>query len=286
MLRVLTRDPSPRLVPPGQYQFTIGRGDVRRMGNERAFRLNGLPLNFRQRIHDTVSDRVDSLDKTQLAALVALALEYASEVYTPRLIADETGAEVATKGFAAAVAEQLASDLRDRARRKGATPDEMAHIERVCSDVSRLAQWTEAVPDSDADAYSWEVRETVEPRLKRAVKPEFFTTGWLEANVLTAQAQPSPPPFNIQPVGGVAPPPGVQYHLAINGQRSGPHVFANVQQWIVSGQLLPSVLAWRDGLADWIPLNRVPEFAPLFAAGSPPPLPGSGPPPIPGQTLA
>ena len=68
MLRVLVRDSGPRVIPPGQYLFTIGRGDVRRMGNERAFRLNGLPQNFRQQIQDAVQAKVGALDKTQLGA--------------------------------------------------------------------------------------------------------------------------------------------------------------------------------------------------------------------------
>jgi hypothetical protein len=287
MLRVLVRDPSAR-VPPGQYQFTIGRGDVRRMGNERAFRLNGLPDNFRQQICEAVQGRLDILDKTQVGALASLAHVYANAVYTPRLVADETGAEVASQGFASAVADELASDLRDRARRKGATGPELLHIEQACAD--SLSEWTDVVPDSDVDAYAWEVRESEQPRLKRTVKPKFLETGWLETSVLVPTGPPSTspplaPPGNGAPphLPGLAPaPPTFQYYLGLQGQRSGPHPLAHVQHWIGTAQLAATVLAWRDGLADWVPLSHLPELAPLFAATGPPPLPGSGPPPFPG----
>lgn len=296
MLRVLIRDPSGRVFPPGQYQFTIGRGDVRRMGNERAFRLNGLPPNFRQQIHDAVLAKMESLDKTQLGALAALALAYSTDVYTPRMVPDETGAEIASKGFASAVAEHLVGDLKDRARRKGATDRELTRIDHVCSE-ARLAEWTDVIADSDADAYGWEVRGGDDPRLKRAVRVEFFTPSWLDANVLTSQPPPGVPPAVVPPPlqgsypGPGAPPPpppppAFQYYVVLNGQRSGPHPFAHLQHWIGSGQLPGSTLAWREGLADWVALNQVPELAVLFASVPPLPLPGGGPPPVPGPKAA
>jgi hypothetical protein len=298
MLRVLVRDPSARVFPPGQYQFTIGRGDVRRMGNERAFRLNGLPPNFRQQIHDAVLARAEALDKTQLGALAALALAYSTDVYMPRLVPNETGAQDTSKGFASAVAEQLAGDLKNRARRKGATDPELQRIERMCLE-ARLAEWTDVVPDSDADAYASEVREVRDgddPRLKRAVRVEFFTPGWLEANVLTSQVPPGVSPGGGPPLlqggfsGPGAPPPpppsAFQYYVVLNGQRNGPHPFAHLQHWIGSGQLPGSTLTWREGLADWVASNQVPELAVLFTSVPPPPLPSSGPPPVPGPKAA
>ena len=207
---------------------------------------------------------------------------------------DETGAQIASKGFASAVAEQLASELKERARRKGAAEGELQRIERLCLEAG-LAQWTEVVPDSDADAYGWEVRESDEPRLKRAVKPEFFAVGWFEAHILAPRMEPNPsivPPPTVAPFGPgstVPPPPTLpvfQYYLVVNGQRSGPHVLAHVQHWIAAGQLAATVLAWRDGLSGWVPLNQVPELASLFATVAPPPFPGGEPPPIPGPKAA
>lgn len=291
MLRVLVRDSNTRLVPPGQYQFTIGRGDVRRMGNERAFRLNGLPYNFRQQIHEAVQGKVDELDTIQLASLATLALYYASDVYTPKLVPDETGAEIASKGFASAVAEQLAGDLKDRARRKGATDQDLQRIERACHG-TRLGEWTDPVPDSDADAYRWEVRESDQPRLKLAVKSEFFARGWLETTLSAARPDSPRPPSVLATesttlVHGVPSPTTFQfqYYLVLNGQSVGPYSLAFVQHWIGSGQVAPSTLAWRQGMPQWMPLTQVPELASMFGAATPPPLLGSGPPPVPGPKV-
>jgi hypothetical protein len=294
MLRVLARDPSARVVPPGQYQFTIGRGDVRRMGNERAFRLNGLPPNFRLQIQEAVQDKLDTLNQTQMAAMAALALAYSTDVYKPKRVPDETGFERDSRGFASAIAGQLADDLKDRARRKGATDGELQRIEKVCYE-DRLEQWTDVIPDSDADAYGWEVQESDQPRLKRVVKTEFFGAGWLEANVLATPVGARATAFSattgpgvVPPAPGMPPPlPGVtpqfQYYLAIQGQQSGPHPFAHLQHWISAGQLPASTLAWREGLTEWIAVKQIPELAPLFTSAAPPPLPGGGPPPMPGS---
>lgn len=288
MLRVLTRVPnSARVSPPGQYQFMVGPGDDRRMGNERAFRQNGLPYNFRHHIHEAVFAKVDVLDKAQLGALAALATFYASGVYTAQLVPTETGAEIASTGFASAIATRLAGELKDRARRAGATD---AELERIAKDaLPVLDKWTQGVPDSNTDAYDWEVRDVREgedPRLKRIVRTEFFTPGWFEGSVLNGQppAAGAGAAIGAPPLAGGTPPPpppGFGYHLVLQpGVPSGPYPAAHVQHWIRSGQITQETLTWRAGLAGWTPLSEVPELK-SFIAATPPPLPNAGPPPIP-----
>ncbi|MGZ8245698.1 tubulin-like doman-containing protein [Methylomagnum sp.] len=284
MLGVLSRDAA-ATIPPGQYLFSISRGENRRMGNERAFRLNGLPPLYRQAITEAVAERIDGLDLPQLAALAALAAYYGLTVYTPRLVADERGAEVPIKGFPAAIAEEVAQALRDRAIRRGASASEVRAKEHLASDY--LPDWTRAVEKSDADAYAWEIRQDEQIRFKRVVKPEFFESAWLEQALgkhaptpATAPTQPhpvAPPPFVPVP----PPLPQYVYYLAINGQQQGPYPHAQVREWIAARQLDPALLAWREGLAAWLPLNGIPELADLFVAAPPvpPPVP-SGPPPL------
>ena len=112
MLGVLERSKQ-RTTPSGQYQFAVARGDVRRIGNERAIRLNGLPANYREAIVERVNQTLDELDAAQCTALMALAGYYASAVYTAQLIALDTGARLRVTpqahgcdGFFAAILEK------------------------------------------------------------------------------------------------------------------------------------------------------------------------------------
>ena len=92
MLGVMTRS-AQRTLPAGQYQFMVERGDSLRMGNERAFRQNGLPVAYREQIVAQVNERLDAFDRTQIGTLAVLAGHYESRVYAPRVIPDETGAQ-------------------------------------------------------------------------------------------------------------------------------------------------------------------------------------------------
>ncbi len=118
MLGVMTRS-AQRTLPAGQYQFMVERGDSLRMGNERAFRQNGLPVAYREQIVAQVNERLDAFDRTQIGALAVLAGHYESRVYAPRVIPDETGAQSRRKGFASAIAGEASRELEGRALRKG-----------------------------------------------------------------------------------------------------------------------------------------------------------------------
>ena len=58
-----------------------------------------------------------------------------------------------------------------------------------------------------------------------------------------------------------------------NGERHGPYKEEDVRQWLRSGQVSSSDLAWHEGLADWQPLSALfpdeaPGAAPAAAAAS------------------
>ena len=284
MLGVVTRDPSAETVPPGQYLFAVGRGDIRRIGNERAFRLNGLPETYRTQILSEIADRRNALDSGQLRALAVLADSYALDVYAPRLIADETGTERPVKGFAAAIAEELARDMREKARRKIAGDPDSGPYERRANE--RLDEWSLSIEGSDADAYTWEVKEGERRRLKRVVRPVFFEPGGLR--VLLAQsgavekqaegAPVAPPPFGGPPPLPGAPPaiPQYLYYLAMDGKQRGPFTYEEVRHSVVAGQVSAETLAWREGLVTWASLGTITEVVALFS-GLPnqPSVPGS-----------
>jgi hypothetical protein len=299
MLGVLTRSPQ-RLVPNGQYQFTVARGDIRRIGNERAIRQNGLPQAYRDAIVARVQDALANLDGVQIAALGALCGYYEKEVYAPKLVATASGTELPRQGFASAIAAEAKLDLGDRARRKGVSAEDIARMgDRL---LDSLADWTTAVPESDADAYEWEVREPGadgKPRLKMVVQPAMLEAGRLDALAGAAapivvpqpqpQAQPQPawvqptlaattgvPP--LAPAPGLMPPPLVehQYHIGVNGQQYGPYGMQQLGQMLQSAQIAAAgTKVWRQGLPGWVELTQLAELAPLLAPAAP-----SMPPPL------
>ena len=294
MLGVLTRS-SQRVVPPGQYQFAVARGDVRRIGNERAVRQNGLPPAYREAIVERVQDRIAEMGPWQTAALAALCEYYESAVYTSKLVADGNGAEQERKGFASAIAAEAAAELNERARRQGLSDSEVKQaVNRL---LGNLKPWATVIAESDADAYEWEVREADDDgplRLKFMLNAEMLEPGRLEAllqgqpaaaataipqatipqaampGLMAAPGMP-PAPGTPPPLGGM-PPPLVehQYHLGVNGQQYGPFQASQIGQMLQAGQIaLAGTKVWRAGLAGWLELNQVPELAVVLQGASP-----------------
>ncbi len=288
MLGILERNKQ-RVVPAGQYQFAVARGDVRRIGNERAIRLNGLPANYRDQIVDRVNQALDELDAGQCCALAALADYYASAVYTAQLIELDTGAQDVRVGFASAIASEVRRQLDELAVRKGATPDELERSKRRLIEEEALRQWAEPVAESDADAYEWEVRaplDTNHPRLKFVMRQDAQARAGIAAllaggqvNAATAASFPAPGMAPPPPPGGIGfPPPPVQteqqYHLAISGQTYGPYSTSQVLKMLQERQLDPQATQiWRQGFAAWITLAQCNELMPPAAAMPPPPPP-------------
>jgi len=283
MLGVLTRS-TQRVPPLGQYMFMVRRGENLKMGNERAFRQNGLPRTYRDQIIAVVNEKLDELNVTQIAALSALASHYESEVYSPRYVQDETGAETPRKGFASAMAGELARELREKAIRKGISERDLDMLDALA--LERKASWAQAIEGSDQDAYEWEVRNPeadAGARLKYAIRPEFRDAAWLEQTLSTTNvaAQAQGPIDRLASSGGPPPLPSYQpntYLVAINGQQGGPYTPAHLAQFLAAGKLTQATLVWRQGMATWKPLGEIPE---LVGNVEPPPLP-AGVPPLPG----
>jgi len=292
MFGMLTRA-TQRVMPPGQYQFAVARGDVRRIGNERAIRQNGLPLTYRAAILSRVQETLADIDGLQASAVAALCAYYETAVYTPKLVSDSTGAEQVRKGFASAIAAEAKRDLRDSARRKGISDSELdRHERRLLED---LPSWAVVIGDSDADAYEWEVREPNEdqlPRLKFALHPSRLGVGGfddlLRANAFDASSVPvvSAPLFASGPLGvsGMPPPLGLVpsvdhlYFLGLNGQQYGPYTAQQIGQFLQAGQIAVAMTkVWRQGLAEWVDLS---SFAELMGTSQvvPPPLTQAPPP--------
>lgn len=277
MLGVLTRHTG-RVVPPGQYQFAVEPGDLRRIGNERAIRQNGMPASYEKNIALRIEEKLTALDAVQTAAMAALAKYYERTVYAPKLVAQADGSQLPYVGFGSAISAEVGARLRESARRKGMASDELDRTVQAL--LGRLKEWANVIGDSDGDAYDWEVREPEadgQPRLKYAIKAEMLEAGRLEQLLRPASA----PAAAVAPVFGMAPPPlggmppplvEYQYFLGINGQQQGPFTAQQIVQYVQAGQVLPATTkVWRAGLPAWTDLAQFAELAPLFL-GAPPPL--------------
>lgn len=79
-----------------------------------------------------------------------------------------------------------------------------------------------------------------------------------------------------QPQAGPAGPPPIpqpaQFHVAVNGQATGPFDIASLQQQAQSGQFTRDSLVWKEGMAQWAKAGDVAELHGLFGA-APPPIP-------------
>ncbi|MCR9275375.1 MULTISPECIES: SPFH domain-containing protein [Mameliella] len=71
------------------------------------------------------------------------------------------------------------------------------------------------------------------------------------------------------------PPPPVEHvwHLAKNGQTSGPYSKADLGKMVASGELTRETHAWTQGQDGWKRAGEVPELAQLFTVMPPPPPP-------------
>lgn len=77
---------------------------------------------------------------------------------------------------------------------------------------------------------------------------------------------------NSQPQMGMIPPPlpTTSYHIAVNGQTSGPFDRNALMQMALSGQLLPSSLVWKQGMTEWMKADSVDDLKDLFMPPIPP----------------
>ncbi len=68
------------------------------------------------------------------------------------------------------------------------------------------------------------------------------------------------------------------WYVAVNGQTTGPFSHEQMIAGVQSGQYSPSTMIWRDGFADWLPVEQVKELVqPGTAAAvvqAPPPMTG------------
>ena len=78
--------------------------------------------------------------------------------------------------------------------------------------------------------------------------------------------------MNQQTTPGAVPPPipTVAYHVAVNGQATGPFDMTTLQQMAMSGQLTADSLVWTAGMAQWEKAGSINELKALIIPPIPP----------------
>lgn len=81
--------------------------------------------------------------------------------------------------------------------------------------------------------------------------------------------------MNTNPTNANTPPPipnaNIQYFLAVNGAQQGPFDTNTIVSSIQNGTIAKEQLVWKAGLANWVQIDTLPEFASCFIV--PPPIP-------------
>lgn len=74
-----------------------------------------------------------------------------------------------------------------------------------------------------------------------------------------------------QPMSGSTPPPipVVAYHVAVNGQSTGPYDMATLSQMISTGQITGASLVWKPGMESWVKAETLDDLKGMFI----PPIP-------------
>jgi hypothetical protein len=270
MLRILVRNPRPT-IPPGQYLFDFGHGDRRDFGNERAFRMNGLPPEYRKHIAQAVKDVLDSCNARHLMALSVLSNFLGRATYAPKMAKDDTGKDYPVPGFSNAVALKLSDKLFQSAKQLGLKDDETKQIEHRLIDwddvPGSLAPWTEVIADSAADAYCWEVEasnDQMSDRAKRRVKKEFIEVGWIEKIICLDDKDPGNEKIPPEPRGFKP------YKVAMDGKSSGPFDWIKLCELASKGQLTSSTKVWRKPMTDWQKAEEIEELSLLLESDEPP----------------
>lgn len=76
----------------------------------------------------------------------------------------------------------------------------------------------------------------------------------------------------VSPSGATPPPiPTVTYHIAVNGQATGPYDLNVLQKMATTGQLTLDSLVWKNGMPAWVKAGTVDELKSMFTVM--PPIP-------------
>lgn len=257
--------------PRGQYLFEVepGSGEWLQIGNEFAIRSNGLPPYYRDGVIGAVRHRLANVGPHQLVLLAALMRYYQLRVYEPRLEVDETGAQLPSPSLPNITARRL----YDGWIRRAAALDPTLSSSQIETALSSIQGWTEAVPDSASDAYSWEVERPVD---KRVIQPQYLHSDAHAAAVLQGRAAAAVELAKLPPVvSAVGQADGPRYKLFVQGAQRGPFTIDEIARQAERGEIDGATrawnMAWNPKLDKWSTVAALPELAAVLGDAIPDP---------------
>jgi len=214
----------------------------------------------------------------QLLLLAALMRHYQLRVYQPRLEVDETGAELPSPSLPNITAKRLHDEWF---RRATSAEPALAHAEDRALDL--LAQWSEVVPGSAADAYPWEVQHVAD---KRVPRPEYLAGEAAAATLLAGQATRGPAGAagavdasgapGASGAAAAVPPAAELFKVFVNKTQQGPYTLAELAQRIAHGEVNGATKVWNmrwvPHVDQWQAAGAVAGLAPLFGQAIPDPV--------------
>lgn len=99
-------------------------------------------------------------------------------------------------------------------------------------------------------------------------KPQVFEAATAMFAVPQQMAAPAPEqaPSDPQEAGAQAEAPQQMWHVVVGAAQEGPLSVESIAQRMAQGALQPGTLVWRAGMANWSPLQDVPELRALIQA--------------------
>lgn len=94
--------------------------------------------------------------------------------------------------------------------------------------------------------------------------------GFAMANRMAGAAGPQQAGYPMAPP---PPPQAAAWHVAVNGQTTGPYSDQQLAQKISSGEISRSTQVWCAGMSGWQPASQVPQLVAYFPPSPPPPPP-------------
>lgn len=256
--------------PRGQYLFEVepGSGEWLQIGNEYAIRSNGLPPYYRDGVIGAVRHRLANVGPHQLLLLAALMRHYQLRVYEPRLEVDETGAQLPSPSLPNITARRL----YDQWIRRAAALDPTLSPNHIETALAGIGQWTETVPDSAGDAYSWEVERPVD---KRVILPQYLQGDQHAAAVLQRPLQQQSAVELAKAAPAAVAPMQPRYKLFVQGAQRGPFTIDEIAGQAARGEIDAATrawnMAWNPKLDKWSTVGALPELAALLDDAIPDP---------------
>jgi hypothetical protein len=165
--------------------------------------------------------------------------------------------------------------LYDQWIRRAAALDPALSPTQIETALTKVQQWTEAVPDSASDAYSWEVERPVD---KRVILPGYLLSDAHAAAAFQRKPAPgvelskAPPQSSSQPVGYASQP---RYKLFVQGAQRGPFTVDEIAQQAARGEIDAGTrawnMAWNPKQDKWSTVGALPELAALLGDPIPDP---------------